>query len=297
MRKLKFILILSALLLPAGAVQAKESAAPGSASLPGKEEGLTLREEEPPQRDSYPYFSAGGRAWLTHLYRHGRHQGTLDMYGGELNVDITDKFGIGGTFMKGNSYLRSAERHVNRTDLDVALKYQFCRYLTGYLDFKRIDYDYKFKGQVKNSTVKYQETLNGIGFGLASALPIAETGFFVYLGGGFTPFINFSNYDPYETHSDMEIDYLYNAEGGVGYFLPTRYVDIMATAGYRFQAIRMIDHVAFDPTPTQQPAQSASRHPQKPQPPQPEPNPVPVRENNDFNSIQDGIICGIRINW
>ncbi len=249
---------------------------------------IEIFEEDTPGREMYPYFSVGARTWFSHMYDDGQHQGPLNMYGGELNIDITEEFGIGATLMVGKDRLGQAQKDVERMDLDVAIKYQFCRYLTGYLDFKRIDYDYKFPGQVKNSTVQYQETLNGIGFGLASAIPIFDTGLFIYLGGGFIPFINFSNYDPFDTGVEKEVDYLYNTEGGIGYFLPTRYFDIMATLGYRLQAQRMIEHQGFTPQPSGDGTESN---------PSPDPEPGIKRVTHRSNLVQDGIICGLRINW
>jgi len=243
---------------------------------------IEVLDEETPGREMYPYFSVGGRTWFSHMYNDDKHQGALYMYGGEINIDINEHFGIGGTLMVGKDTLSQGRRDVERMDLDVAIKYQFCRYLTGYLDFKRIDYDYTLIGDADiPSNVQFQETLNGVGFGLASAIPIYDTGLFIYLGGGFMPFIDFSSFDPLDPGAhktvEKEVDYLYNAEGGFGYFLPTRYFDLMATVGYRLQVQRLITHLGF----TAQPGQ----------------NRAPKRITNEVNVAQQGIICGLRINW
>ena len=253
---------------------------------------IDIFEQETTGRELYPYFSVGGRTWFSHMYTDDKHQGTLYMYGGEVNIDITEQFGIGGTFMVGKDHLSQAARDVERKDLDVAIKYQFCRYLTGYLDFKRIDYDYTVTGDRDLPTnIQYQETLNGIGFGLASAIPILDTGLFTYIGGGFMPFINFSSFDPFDpgvhTSIEKEVDYLYNGEGGIGYFLPTRYFDLMVTVGYRLQVQRMIEHLGFTP----QGAQSAVNGVEG------EAQPGPKRVTKRSNLVQQGIICGLRINW
>ena len=265
------------------------------ASSPAGEEeypDIEVFEEEPAGRDMYPYFSAGGRMWFSHMYDDDHHQGDLYMYGGEVNIDITEQFGIGGTFMVGKDDLSQSHRNVERKDLDVAIKYQFCRYLTGYLDFKRIDYDYTVTNDKDlPSNIQYQETLNGIGFGLASAVPILDTGLFVYLGGGFMPFIDFSSFDPLDpgahTSIEKQVDYLYNTEGGMGYFFPTRYFDLMATIGYRVQVQRMVEHIGF----TAQGIQTAGEE----NPSARQPGPKRVTEHS--NLVQQGIICGLRINW
>jgi hypothetical protein len=256
-------------------------------STPALEEeymDIEVFQEETPGREMYPYFSVGGRTWFSHMYNDNEHQGALYMYGGEINIDITEQIGIGGTLMVGKDHLSQGHRDVERMDLDVAIKYQFCRYLTGYLDFKRIDYEYELAGDIPGTIVTYKEVLNGIGFGLASAVPIYDTGIFIYLGGGFIPFINFANFDPLDSQVEKEVDYLYNAEGGIGYFLPTRYFDLMATVGYRLQAQRMTEHFGFIGT---------TENSKSDQPPPP----APKRITRHTNVVQQGIICGLRINW
>ncbi len=269
---------------------------PGAADQSGsetvvREDGrdYSYREEQlPGESRSYPSYSLGGKAWFSHIYDHNHHSGALRMYGGEVNIDFTDKLSLGTTYLVGNDYLHSAERDVDRTDLDVAFKYQICPYLAGYFDFKRIDYRYTILGIIPNSKVEYNEKLNGVGFGIASALPISDTGLFVYLGGGYMPFIDFSNFDPLTDDVEADIDYLYNLEGGVGYFLPSTHLDFLLTLGYRLQDQRMIRY------------EGRISSPDNPQSPQPKPGPKPIviqRSTDKYHLRQEGMTLAVRVNW
>jgi len=105
------------------------------------------------------------------------------------------------------------------------------------------------------------------------------------------PFINFSNFDPLDSQLEREVDYLYNAEGGVGYFLPTKYFDLMATIGYRMQVQRMTDHLGFAS------GGGNIQGEEEVSDPDPPPNPGPKRFTEHSDLVQQGIICGLRINW
>jgi len=236
--------------------------------------------EEGGEDSLYPYYSIGAKAWFSELYYRNHHEGSLVMYGGELNIDITDKFGVGASYLVGDDFLERAERDVNRSDLDVAFKYQLFSFLTGYFDFKRINYSYKIDVAGGRDTYEYEEKLNGIGFGLASAIPIFDSGAFIYLGGGYMPFIYFEKFDPIEDEIEKDIDYLYNLEGGVGFFYATEKVDFVLTVGYRLQDQKVVQHVGKVPenVPDNQPVK-------------------PFRTTHKYHLKQEGITLGLRVNW
>ncbi|HOO78404.1 MAG TPA: hypothetical protein PLI51_09420 [bacterium] len=238
-------------------------------------------------------FTVGGKAWFSHIYRDDYHAGNLDMYGGEVNVEFSERFGVGVTCLYGDGYLSRGQRDVNRLDLDLALKYHICSWLTGYLDYKRIDYDYVIPGLIPNSEVKYQEKLNGVGAGLAVAVPVFDTGLFVYAGGGFMPFISFFNFDPLTDSVEADMDYLYNVEGGVGYVYSSKYVDVLFTVGWRLQSQRMILYEAHQPITEDKTGKDTVKSVSAAE----EDPPAPVRDTIYTDTNQDGVIAALRISW